>query len=97
MFQNARLHEVVTSTFKVTNGGTEPLTLRGFRTQLKGLALKLPIGAIPPGESAEVVVEFTPEAAAPILTDGVFITTNNTHQSEVYLSVYGNVVGKSSP
>jgi hypothetical protein len=97
MFQNARLHESGNSSFRVTNAGTEPLSLRGFRTQLKGLTLKLPSEPILPGESAEVAVEFTPEAVAPVLTDGVFITTNNTHQSEIYLSVYGNVVEKSTP
>jgi hypothetical protein len=92
MFQNAQLHGQIVSTFRVTNGGTEPLSLRSYRTQLKGLLLKLPPEPIPPGESAVVTVEFTPEIVAPVLTDGVFITTSNPHQPEIYLSVYGNIV-----
>jgi hypothetical protein len=95
MFQNAKLRETTTSTFRVTNGGTRPLTLLGFRSILKGLKLSLPARPIAPGESAEVTVEFTPEAPAPILTDGVFITTDNAHQGDVYLSIYGNVVDKA--
>lgn len=95
MFQNAKVHETTASTFRVSNGGTQPLSLLGFRSVLKGLALTLPSTPIPPGESAEVVVEFTPETAAPILTDGVFVSTNNAHQAEIYLSIYGNVIDKT--
>jgi hypothetical protein len=92
MFQNVKVRHQSSATFRISNSGSEPLALRGFRTQLKGFSLRLPKDPIPPGESAEVAVEFTPQDIIPVLTDGVFITTSNRHQPEIYLSVYGNIV-----
>ena len=88
---DAEVGRMSTAVVGVTNNGMTPLALTGFRTQLKGLILKLPADAISPGGKAEIRVEFTPEAPSPILTDGVFVTTNNMHQPEVYIQVYGGV------
>jgi hypothetical protein len=74
-----------------------PLSLTGYRTQLKGLVLKLPPDPIPPGGTGEIHAEFTPEAPSPMLTEGVFVTTNNMRQPEVYLQVYGGVRQSKSP
>jgi hypothetical protein len=84
-------------TLTVQNNGMTPLSLTGFRTQLKGLLLKLPQNPVPPGGTGEIAVEFTPEAPSPMLTDGVFVTTNNIRQPEVYLQVYGGVRQAKSP
>jgi hypothetical protein len=81
----------------VANNGMTPLSLTGFRTQLKGLVLKLPPDPIPPGGTGEIRAEFTPEAPANMLTEGVFVTTNNMRQPEVYLQVYGGVRQAKSP
>ena len=88
---DAQVGKLSTVTLGVTNNGMTPLALTGFRTQLKGLVLKLPPSAIPPGGSAEIRVEFTPVEPSPLLTDGVFVTTNNIRQAEVYIQVYGGV------
>jgi hypothetical protein len=94
---DAEVHKASMLTLTVTNNGMTPLALTGFRTQLKGLVLKLPSDPIPPGGASEIHVEFTPEAPSPMLTDGVFVTTNNLRQPELYLQVYGGVRQSKSP
>ncbi len=94
---DAEVHKKSTLTVVVTNNGMTPLALTGFRTQLKGLVLNLPAEAIPPGGTGEIHVEFTPETPSPMLTDGVFVTTNNMRQPEVYLQIYGGVRQPKSP
>ncbi len=93
----AEVHKLSKVTLTVTNNGMTPLSLTGFRTDLKGLVLKLPADPIPPGGMAAIDVEFTPESPSPMLSDGVFVTTNNTRQPEVYLQVYGGVRQAKSP
>jgi hypothetical protein len=87
----AEVNKTSRLTLTVTNNGMTPLSLTGFRTQLKGLVLKLPPAPIPPGGSADIQVEFTPDAPSPMLAEGVFVTTNNIRQPEVYLQIYGGV------
>jgi hypothetical protein len=95
--QGAAVNKLTTVTITVTNNGMTPLALTGFRTQLKGLVLKFPSEAIPPGGTGEIHVELTPEAPSAMLTDGVFVTTNNMRQPEVYIQVYGSVAQSKSP
>jgi hypothetical protein len=97
MVPGAEVNKMTRVTLTVQNNGMTPLALTGFRTQLKGLVLKLPPNPVPPGGTAEIGVEFTPEAPSPMLTDGVFVTTNNLRQPEVYLQVYGGVRQAKSP
>jgi len=77
-------------TVKVRNNGSNSLTLRSFRTTLEGFVLKLPDAALAPGSEREIVAEFTPKKAAPFLAEGVFLTTSNAHQPEIYIPIYGN-------
>jgi hypothetical protein len=93
----AEVNKTSTVLLTVTNNGMTPLSLTGYRTQLKGLVLKLPPDPIPPGGTGEIHAEFTPEAPSPMLTEGVFVTTNNMRQPEVYLQVYGGVRQSKSP
>jgi hypothetical protein len=77
-------------TVKVKNNGTSALRLRSFRTTLEGFVLKLPDSAVAPGDEKEIAAEFTPRKAVPFLSEGVFVTTSNSHQPEIYLPIYGN-------
>jgi hypothetical protein len=77
-------------TIKVKNNGASPLRFRSFRTSLEGFVLKLPDSAVAPGEEKEITAEFTPQKAVPFLSEGVFVTTSNPHQPEIYLPIYGN-------
>jgi len=94
---DAEVKKLTSVSLTVTNNGMTPLALTVFRSQLKGLVLKLPPESIPPGGTAEIHVEFTPQAPSPMLTEGVFVTTNSVRQPEIYLQVYGGVRQSKSP
>jgi hypothetical protein len=90
-FKDAEAGRVATAAITVKNGGDKPLNLTGYRTGLAGFSLKLPPAPIKPGESAQVVAEFKPKNAMPVLSDGVFLNTSSQNQSEIYIYVFGNV------
>jgi hypothetical protein len=90
-FKDAEVGKKATVTLIVTNNGTEALKLTGTRSALSGLTVKLPAGAIDPGKTATITAEYVAAKAVPILSDGVFLQTNNARQPEVYVPVYGNV------
>lgn len=90
-FRDAQVGSLTTATITVSNNGKSPLTLTGVKTQLQGLVLRLPKEPIAPGKSAQLTAEFKPEAARPVLSDGVFVTTSNTAQPQIYIQVFGNV------
>jgi hypothetical protein len=90
LFRDAAVKQLNVGTCTVSNNGTAPLALTGYRTQLKGLVLKLPAKPIPPGGSAEIRAEFTPESPATLISEGVFLTTSNPRRPELYIPVFGN-------
>jgi hypothetical protein len=90
LFKNADVKRLNVVTISVSNNGASPLTLTGYRTQMKGLVLKLPREAIPPGGAAEIRAEFTPEAAASLISEGVFLTTSNERRPEIFIQIFGN-------
>lgn len=90
-FQDAEVRRKSVVALTVTNNGSAPLTLKGFRTQLKGLVLTLPSAPIAPGARGTIRGEFTPEAASGLITDGVFVTTSNERQPEIYIQIFGSV------
>lgn len=89
-FKDAEVGKKSRMVITVKNNGKEPLRLTGWHSQIAGLTLLLPSTPIDTGKSAEVVAEFTPEKAAPIISDAVFLTTSNPRRSEMFLPVYGN-------
>jgi len=90
-FKDAEVGRKCTATIKVKNESTKELLITGFRTQLPDFTVKYPPEPIAPGSTIDLVAEFTPKKAAPVLSDGVFITTSSQIQSEVYVYVFGNV------
>lgn len=90
-FRDAEVGRVSTFKLTVRNGGSESLSLKGFRTQLAGFSLRLPEASIEPGQAAEVVAEFKPGEARPVLSDGVFLATSSKNQPEVFIQIYGTV------
>jgi len=90
-FQGAEVKKPTTAVIKVTNNGMVPLAFTGYRTHLKGLVVKLPEGPIPPGGNSEIRAEFTPEEVNPMLSEAIFVTTNNIRQPEVFIQVFGGV------
>jgi hypothetical protein len=89
-FKDAEVGRVSSVTITVRNGGNEPLRLTGFRTQLAGMTITLPTNPIEAGKTGQVTATFKPPAAVPIVSDGVFLTTTNPRQPEVFVPIYGN-------
>jgi hypothetical protein len=89
-FKDAEVGKKSRMMLTVRNNGKEPLRLTGWRSQLAGFTLTLPSAPIDTGKSVEIVAELTPEKAAPIISDAVFLTTSNPRRPELYLAVYGN-------
>lgn len=87
---NATVGYAASSSVVVKNEGKLPLQITDFKSQLEGLSLRLPAAPIAPGDSATIVASFTPKNAA-ALSDGVFLTTTNPNQPEVYVRIIGNV------
>jgi hypothetical protein len=90
-FKDAEIGRKVRLSLTVKNDGMEPLRLTGWHSQLTGLVLTIPSSSIEPGKAAEIHADFTPDKTVPILSDGVFVTTSNPRQLELFLPVYGNV------
>jgi hypothetical protein len=90
-FKDAEVGRRSTQVMTIKNNGKEPLKITGWRCQLAGLKLEIPAEPIEPGGSAEVSAEFTPEKVNAILSEGMFLTTSNVRQPEIFIPVYGNV------
>lgn len=90
-FKDAQTGRTATAALTIKNSGDKPLTLTGYRTHLAGFSLKLPSSPIKPGQSVQVVAEFKPKTAMPVLSDGVFLDTSSKNQPEIYIYVFGNV------
>ena len=90
-FRDAVVLQESVASITVTNNSSTPLTLSAFRTQMKGLTLTLPDRPIPPGASVLITGHLMATEPAPALSNGVFVTSDNPHQSDVYIPVYGNV------
>jgi hypothetical protein len=90
-FKDAEVGKKTTVTLVVTNNGEQPLMFTGSRSNLSGLTVTLPSGSIDPGKTGTISATYVPDKAAPIISNGVYLQTNNTRQPEVYVPVYGNV------
>lgn len=90
-FKDAEVGRTAQQTIRIRNNGKEPLKITGWRCQLAGFKMTIPADAIDPGKSADVTAEFTPERVNAILSEGMFLTTSNFRQPEIFVPVYGNV------
>ena len=86
------LSESRSHTFVVTNDGEAPLTLDLLGTTCKCAIGTLPDGAIPPGGSGEVTMEWTAKGEAPEYRQSATIETNDPVNQVLRLSVSGRVV-----
>jgi hypothetical protein len=90
-FKDAEVGRTSRQVMSIRNNGKEPLKITGWRCQLAGFKMTIPGEPIEPGKNAEVVAEFTPEHVSAILSEGMFLTTSNARQPEIFVPVYGNV------
>jgi hypothetical protein len=90
-FQDAEVGARSTRMLTIKNEGKEPLLLKSFTSELRGLSVSLPAEPVQPGSTIQLPVVYTPAAANPVLAERMTITTSNPHQSEIVVAVYGNV------
>jgi hypothetical protein len=89
-FQDAEVGATNTRTLTIRNEGKDPLRLKTFSSDLKGLTLKLPFDPLQPGASIQLPVDFTPIEATPVLAERMTITTSDPMQHDLVIAVYGN-------
>ena len=90
VFKDVVVGEKNTAKVTLTNNGKERLELKGFETNLTGLTLKHP-ASVKPGESVEVIAEFTPSEAKRSLSNNVTLQTSNQNKPEILFYVFGSV------
>ena len=90
-FKDAQVGRKSVSTVKVKNESGKDMMITGYRTQVENFVIKYPPKKIAPGETIDLIAEFTPKAVKPVLSESVIITTSSQSQSEVYIYIFGNV------
>ena len=91
MFKDAEVGLRNTASITVTNNAKEKLELTGYKTDLSGFALKLPLEPIEPGQSVDLVAEYKPEKAIRVLSKTLSIETSSKRQPELSVYIFGNV------
>ncbi|HEX3727175.1 MAG TPA: DUF1573 domain-containing protein [Pirellulales bacterium] len=85
----------VSHTFRFTNVGTAPLTLRaGATTCSRCTITTVSQGEVPPGESAEVTVEYLPGISKMHFRQVATVHTNDPHERRVELNIFGTVTSR---
>ncbi len=89
-------HDVTIShTFKLTNVGDQPLELEpGTTTCSRCTIAKLQKNRLAPGESTNVIVEYTPSQARPYFRQHASIKTNDPEHRLVELNIEGTVTSR---
>lgn len=83
----------VSHSYKFTNTGTTPLVIHDVKPSCGCTALKnWPKGAIAPGESGEIPIEFTPTSGGEKVTRTISVVSTAT-PSVYKLTITGKVVG----
>lgn len=78
--------------FVIKNEGTAPMTISLGQTSCKCTVSGLKKDKLPPGESAEIELQWTPKAVAPEFKQTAPIYTNDPNRQEITLTVKGAVL-----
>ncbi len=90
VFKEVTVGERQTQKVTLTNNSKARVDLKGYQTSLAGLTLKHP-SSVKPGESVELVAEFTPAEASRSLSSNVSLQTSNPNKPEIVFYVFGSV------
>ncbi|REJ73314.1 MAG: DUF1573 domain-containing protein [Planctomycetota bacterium] len=91
-FERMAAGETGTHAFEIENTGEAPLKIAMGPSSCTCTIGNLADDELPPGESTEVTLEWTPKGAEPMFTQQARIWTNDPARPEVVLSVSGEVV-----
>ncbi|MEX0675869.1 MAG: DUF1573 domain-containing protein [Pirellulales bacterium] len=88
-------HHTVRHSFRFTNVGTAPLTLKPGTTTCTACTIaELSKAEVAPGETTEVVVEYSPRTAKPEFQQYAVVLTNDPEQPRVELKIIGSVTNQ---
>lgn len=90
-FGRMNRNEKLAHTFYVRNEGGSPLTLVKGHTTCKCTVSQLDKGEIPPGEQAEIRLEWTASTSELIFEQTAEFTTNDPERLIIFLSIQGEV------
>jgi hypothetical protein len=85
----------ISHAFRLTNVGTATLTLKAGPTSCSACTIaELTKTRVPPGESAEVVVEYAMRDGKPKFQQTAYVLTNDPQRSRVELNIRGNATAR---
>jgi hypothetical protein len=91
-FGYVELGELVRHAFRITNAGAGTLTLKAGVTTCSACTIaKLTKSRVPPGQTAEVVVEYVAKSHRPQFRHTAFLLTNDPKQPRVELNINGKI------
>jgi hypothetical protein len=94
-FGYVELGKPISHAFRLTNVGTATLTLKAGPTSCSACTIaELTKTRVPPGESAEVVVEYSLRDGKPKFSQTAYVLTNDPQRSRVELNIRGNATAR---
>ena len=94
--ENLNLGEIemgkdATTTFTITNTGTGPLNITDIQSNIAGITLSETQVTVPPGQSQDITVTFSPPAEGPI-TGAIDVFSNDPEKASISLSITGSAI-----
>ncbi len=81
----------VTKTFTITNTGAGPLTITDIQSNIAGIAFSETQLTVPPGQSQDITVTFSPPAEGPI-TGTIDVFSDDPEKASISLSITGSAI-----
>ena len=81
----------ITTTFTITNTGTGPLNITDIQSNLAGITLSETQLTVPPGQSQDITVTFSPPAEGPI-TGTIDVLSNDPEKASISLTITGSAI-----
>ena len=81
----------ITTTFTITNTGAGPLTITDIQSNIAGIALSETQLTVPPGQSQDITVTFSPPAEGPI-TGTIDVISNDPEKASISLTITGSAI-----
>ena len=81
----------VTTTLTITNSGSGPLTITDIQSNIAGITLSETQLTVPPGQSQDITVTFSPPAEGPI-TGTIDIISDDPEKASISLTITGSAI-----
>jgi len=81
----------ITTTFTITNTGTGPLNITDIQSNIAGSTFSETQLTVPPGQSQDITVTFSPPAEGPI-TGTIDVLSNDPEKASISLTITGSAI-----